>query len=200
MSGQWVCQRVPGTGRSSGGWGRLRPGLSESIACLPSSAAHKGAFTRDTGREESAPTAAFAGGNTSLVRALALHGVALPVLKTGSRRSHLASPLKPGRGVLIRSVSRRLGSVACVREDASPNEVSCLTNYRMHVPIPAVKPTRRGIRCRGPEAVAHPECRRAGGRAATAWSPGCRSRSPRRRAWPPRRPRAPASRPAGRWA
>src|ERR1700733_12074512 len=38
--------------------------------------------------------------------------------------SHLASPLSPGRGVLIRSVSRRLGSVACVRDDASPNEVS----------------------------------------------------------------------------
>jgi hypothetical protein len=36
----------------------------------------------------------------------------------------LASPLRPGRGVLIRSVSRRLGSVAYVREDASPNEVS----------------------------------------------------------------------------
>jgi hypothetical protein len=36
----------------------------------------------------------------------------------------LASPLRPGRGVLIRGVSRRLGSVACVREDASPNEVS----------------------------------------------------------------------------
>jgi hypothetical protein len=54
---------------------------------------------------------------TSLVRALALHGVAM-------LRSHLASTLRPGRGVLIRSVSRRLGSVACVREDASPNEVS----------------------------------------------------------------------------
>jgi hypothetical protein len=53
----------------------------------------------------------------SLVRALALHGVAM-------LRSHLASTLRPGRGVLIRSVSRRLGSVACVREDASPNEVS----------------------------------------------------------------------------
>src|SRR5215471_19793936 len=58
---------------------------------------------------------------TSLVRALALHGVAM-------LRSHLASPLRPGRGVLIRSVSRRLGSVACVREDASPNEVS-LSNH-----------------------------------------------------------------------
>ena len=56
-------------------------------------------------------------GRTSLVRALALHGVAM-------LRSHLASPLRPGRGVLIRSVSRRLGSVAYVREDASPNEVS----------------------------------------------------------------------------
>jgi hypothetical protein len=48
----------------------------------------------------------------------------------------LASPLRPGRGVLIRSVSRRLGSVACVREDASPNEVSGLSNPRMPVLIP----------------------------------------------------------------
>ena len=67
---------------------------------------------------------------TSLVRALALHGVA------SRMRSHLASPLKPGRGVLIRSVSRRLGSVACVREDASPNEVPVLTAPTMPVLIP----------------------------------------------------------------
>src|SRR5882724_9666777 len=64
-------------------------------------------------------------GRTPLVRALALHGVLRP---PGSNRSpaasHLASPLRPGRGVLIRSESRRLGSVAYVREDASPNEVS----------------------------------------------------------------------------
>ena len=72
-----------------------------------------------TVREEEIP------GRTSLVRALALHGVLRP---SGSNRnpaaSNLASPLRPGRGVLIRSVSRRLGSVAYVREDASPNEVS----------------------------------------------------------------------------
>ena len=44
---------------------------------------------------------------------------------SGTRlRSHLAFPLKPGKGVLIRRVSRPVGSVACVREDASPNEVS----------------------------------------------------------------------------
>src|SRR6516162_11264176 len=79
---------------------------------------------------------------TSLVRALALHGVARP--PAGRMRSHLASPLRPGRGVLIRSVSRRLGSVAYVREDASPNEVSNLTNSRMPLPIPAVKPGQSG--------------------------------------------------------
>src|ERR1700691_5111565 len=73
-------------------------------------------------------------GVTSLVRALALHGVA------SRMRSHLASPLKPGRGVLIRSVSRRLGSVACVREDASPNEVPYLTTPSMPVCFPPVKP------------------------------------------------------------
>jgi len=74
--------------------------------------------TRHQKRELSA--AALRGEVTSLVRALALHGVARPC----RLRSHLASPLGPGRGVLIRSVSRRLGSVAYVREDASPNEVS----------------------------------------------------------------------------
>ena len=63
-----------------------------------------------------------------LVRALALHGV-IPV-----RGSHLGSPLGPGRPVLIRSVSRRVGSVACVREDASPNEVSGQTAHRIRQP------------------------------------------------------------------
>src|ERR1700683_1275704 len=80
-------------------------------------------------------SASHAGTATSLVRALALHGVARPCV--GRMRSHLASPLRPGRGVLIRSVSRRLGSVACVREDASPNEVSLSINLRMPVYIPS---------------------------------------------------------------
>jgi hypothetical protein len=125
---------MPGTSRDSGGKGRLRPGLSESIARLPSSTALGRACTHNTSGEspsvaagqEPAPVSEEV---TSLVRALALHGVAM-------LRSHLASPLGPGRGVLIRSVSRRLGSVACVREDASPNEVSVLTNPRMPVPLP----------------------------------------------------------------
>jgi hypothetical protein len=74
--------------------------------------------------------------------------------------SHLASPLGPGRGVLIRSVSRRLGSVAYVREDASPNEVSCLqppsacrrepgvSNWRAGQADEPVRPT--GNRCAWP--------------------------------------------------
>ena len=80
--------------------------------------------------------APLTGASTSLVRALALHGVARHRARqsTGRLRSHLASPLEPGRGVLIRSVSRRLGSVACVREDASPNEVSLSTTSRMPHP------------------------------------------------------------------
>jgi hypothetical protein len=52
------------------------------------------------------------------------HSTACPHRRWGS---HLGSPLGPGRPVLIRSVSRRVGSVACVREDASPNEVSVQT-------------------------------------------------------------------------
>jgi hypothetical protein len=51
-----------------------------------------------------------------LVRALALRGVIPP-------GSHLGSPLNPGRAVLARGVSRRWRPVACVRADASPNEV-----------------------------------------------------------------------------
>ena len=44
--------------------------------------------------------------------------------------SHLGSTLKPGGAVLTLGVSRRSGSVACIRVDASPNEV--LTPTMMH--------------------------------------------------------------------
>src|ERR1700760_1948385 len=44
--------------------------------------------------------------------------------------SHLGSTLKPGRAVLTLGVSRRSRSVACIRVDASPNEV--LTFTMMH--------------------------------------------------------------------
>ena len=37
--------------------------------------------------------------------------------------SHLGSTLRSGRAVLTRGVSRRSGSVACIRADASPTEV-----------------------------------------------------------------------------
>jgi hypothetical protein len=68
--------------------------------------------------EAPAPQCDLAGSRHPLVRALALHGV--PRTVAGS---HLESPLRPGRPVLTRGVSRRSGSVACVRADASPNEV-----------------------------------------------------------------------------
>ena len=47
--------------------------------------------------------------------------------------SHLGSSLSPRRAVLTGGVSRRSGSVACVRTDASPNEVlarKCCTPAR----------------------------------------------------------------------
>ena len=113
-----------GTKWDSSEEGQLRPGLSESIAAsllsrrtgAPAARAIKARHrdTRGNTRQELGNP-----GRTSLVRALALHGVLRPITA-----SHLASPLGPGRGVLIRSVSRRLGSVAYVHEDASPNEVS----------------------------------------------------------------------------
>jgi hypothetical protein len=43
--------------------------------------------------------------------------------------SHLGSTLRPGRAVLTRGVSRRSGSVACVRADASPIEVLARTSW-----------------------------------------------------------------------
>ncbi len=59
---------------------------------------------------------------TPLVGASALHGVS--GLSSGS---HLGSTLSPGRAVLTRGVSRRSGSVACIRADASPTEVLALS-------------------------------------------------------------------------
>src|SRR6202008_3902356 len=55
---------------------------------------------------------------TPLVGACALPGV------SGTfREATWAQPLGPGRAVLTRGVSRRSGSVACIRADASPTEV-----------------------------------------------------------------------------
>jgi hypothetical protein len=105
--------------------GRLWPGLlSMSPPPGPGRAsARRGHAARAAGTDgPSAP---------QLVRALALHGV---IPREGS---HLGSPLGPGRPVLIRSVSRRVGSVACVREDASPNEVPGQTTQRLRPHQPA---------------------------------------------------------------
>ncbi len=55
--------------------------------------------------------------------------------------SHLGSTLKPGGAVLTRGVFRRSGSVACIRVDASPNEV--LTRSIMHDEPDGVKPPCR---------------------------------------------------------
>ena len=49
-----------------------------------------------------------------------------------------AQPLGPGRAVLTRGVSRRSGSVACIRADASPTEVLALTMLALRTLI--VKP------------------------------------------------------------
>src|ERR1700732_1669111 len=55
---------------------------------------------------------------TPVVGASALHGVS-----GVTPGSHLGSTLRSGRAVLTRGVSRRSGSVACIRADASPTEV-----------------------------------------------------------------------------
>src|SRR5580700_10567785 len=59
-------------------------------------------------------------------RVSALHGV------SGESGSHLGSTLKPGGAVLTLGVSRRSGSVAYIRVDASPNEVLTLTMMPEH--------------------------------------------------------------------
>ena len=55
--------------------------------------------------------------------------------------SHLGSTLNPGGAVLTLGVSRRSGSVAYIRVDASPNEV--LTRSMMHEHPARVKPPHR---------------------------------------------------------
>jgi len=81
---------------------------------LPTARAHEGASTSHNGMRRSAKSADR---STPLVRALALHGV------SSGAGSHLGSTLMPGRAVLTRGVSRRSGSVAYIRADASPSEV-----------------------------------------------------------------------------
>ena len=115
-----ACQGPAGQAMDGADFG---PDYQSPSQRLPQAGALARAFTYGTTKEACSSAApGDAARVTSLVRALALHGVAM-------LRSHLASPLRPGRGVLIRSVSRRLGSVACVREDASPNEVSVETTF-----------------------------------------------------------------------
>jgi hypothetical protein len=62
--------------------------------------------------------------HTPLVGASALHGVS-----RRSSRSHLGSTLRPGGAVLTRGVSRRSGSVAYIRADASPTEVLASSSW-----------------------------------------------------------------------
>ena len=59
--------------------------------------------------------------------------------------SHLGSTLKPGGAVLTLGVSRRSGSVAYIRADASPNEV--LTPLMMHEHRARVNSPRLGTFC-----------------------------------------------------
>src|ERR1700761_1949723 len=87
-------------------------------------------------------------GPPPLVGASALHGVS-----GTSPEATWAQPLGPGRAVLTRGVSRRSGSVACIRADASPTEVlanSCL--HRGHVRVKLLYATMMsGSRDRAPQ-------------------------------------------------
>src|ERR1700761_734502 len=66
-------------------------------------------------------------GPPPLVGASALHGVS-----EQKPEATWAQPLGPGRAVLTRGVSRRSGSVACIRADASPTEVLANPCFHRH--------------------------------------------------------------------
>jgi hypothetical protein len=91
-----------------------------------------------------------------------------------------AQPLGPGRAVLTRGVSRRSGSVACIRADASPTEV--LANPWLHCAPRLVKLlieflTHRRMACRGSHPLATRR-RRSGdprGLPSTTWPQLCRT-------------------------
>ncbi len=84
--------------------------------------------------------------------------------------SHLGSTLEPGRAVLTRGVSRRSGSVACIRADASPTEV--LAGFMLPRVPRLVKPGAQPLRHFGPAVRGqHPRL--------FAWSRGLPSK-----AWP----------------
>ncbi|BBX24231.1 hypothetical protein MTER_36420 [Mycolicibacter terrae] len=79
-------------------------------------------------RERAGFTACFGGSSDDCRKTAPLsselrHCTACPARVTDAVGSHLGSTLKPGGAVLTRGVFRRSGSVACIRADASPNEV-----------------------------------------------------------------------------
>jgi hypothetical protein len=96
---------------------------------LTSSQSQNVQFTTRLARKQEYRTRSISGNRTPLVRVSALHAVSGPTTKCKAG-SHLGSTLKPGGAVLTLGVSRRSGSVACIRVDASPNEV--LTPTMMH--------------------------------------------------------------------
>jgi hypothetical protein len=90
-------------------------------ASLTSSRSRHVRITAQLARKQEYRTRQQAGNRTPLVRVSALHGV------SGQSGSHLGSTLNPGGAVLTLGVSRRSGSVAYIRVDASPNEVLTLS-------------------------------------------------------------------------
>jgi hypothetical protein len=95
-------------------------------ASLTSSRSQHVRITAQLARKQEYRTRQQAGSRTPLVRVSALHGV------SGESGSHLGSTLNPGGAVLTLGVSRRSGSVAYIRADASPNEVLTLSMMPEH--------------------------------------------------------------------
>ena len=95
-------------------------------ASLTSSRSQHVRITAHLARKQEYRGPTTSGTRTPLVRVSALHGV------SGESGSHLGSTLNPGGAVLTLGVSRRSGSVAYIRVDASPNEVLTLSMMPEH--------------------------------------------------------------------
>ena len=100
--------------------------ITGTHASLTSSRSQHVRIYRTNGTQAGIQSPTTSGTRTPLVRVSAPHGV------SGESGSHLGSTLNPGGAVLTLGVSRRSGSVAYIRVDASPNEVLTLSMMHEH--------------------------------------------------------------------
>ena len=127
----WGRERLSRRRRAAGRFGTKRsPDIEPDChwnSCVPHLLAVAArADYRTIGAQAGIQNPRMSGIRTPLVRVSALHGV------SAQPGSHLGSTLNPGGAVLTLGVSRRSGSVAYIRVDASPNEVLTLSMMHEH--------------------------------------------------------------------